>query len=132
LFAYGYYPAPAPEPVFTDHEQRLADARRIRSGELSSDDALVTMGLGLTEVGLLPFDQTIAEARSARELGLPSVLHTGCSWGSPITEGIPELDHHGLLGPDQVHVHCNTLDDADFDRLRDHAFKVSLRHEHQL
>jgi cytosine/adenosine deaminase-related metal-dependent hydrolase len=132
LFAYGYYPAPAPEPVFTDHEQRLADARRIRSGELSSDDALVTMGVALTEVGLLPFDQTIAEARSARELGLPSVLHTGCSWGSPITEGIPELDHHGLLGPDQVHVHCNTLDDRNFRRLADNDCKISSSPETEI
>ena len=64
------------------------------SGDLSSEDALVTMGVALTEVGLLPFEQTIAEARSARELGVPSVLHTGCNWGSLATEGIPELDHH--------------------------------------
>ena len=98
MFAYGYYPAPAAEPVFTEHEQRLADARRIRERELASEDALVTMGVALTEVGLLPFEQTIAEARSARELGVPSVLHTGCNWGSLVTEGIPELDHHGLLG----------------------------------
>ena len=30
LFAYGYYPAPVAEPGFTDHDERLADARRIR------------------------------------------------------------------------------------------------------
>ncbi len=87
-FAYGYYPAPAAEPVFTTHEQRLADARRLRA-TLSSDDALVTMGIALTEVGLIPFEQTIAEARSARDLGLASVLHTGCTWGSLVTEGDP-------------------------------------------
>ena len=132
LFAYGYYPAPAPELVFTDHEQRLADARRIRTAELASDDALVTMGVALTEVGLLPFDQTIAEVRSARELDVPTVLHTGCSWGSPLTEGIPELDHHGLLGPEQVHVHCNTLDDRDFRRLADHDCKVSSSPETEI
>src|SRR5271169_6492191 len=68
MFAYGYYPAPTREPVFTEHEQRLADARRIRERDLSDDDGLVTMGVALTEVGLLPFEQTIAEARSAREL----------------------------------------------------------------
>jgi cytosine/adenosine deaminase-related metal-dependent hydrolase len=125
IFAYGFYPAPTAEPVFTEHEQRLADARRIREQKLSSDDALLTMGVALTEVGLLPFEQTIAEARSATELGVPSVLHTGCSWGSLITEGIPELDHHRLLGSDQVHVHCNTLDDRNFRRLADNDCKVS-------
>ena len=96
---------------------RLADARRLREQQLASDDALVTMGIALTETGLLPFEQTIAEARSAREMGVPMVLHTGCSWGLRATEGVPELEHHGLLGPDQVHVHCNTLDERDFRRL---------------
>ncbi len=132
MFAYGYYPAPTVAPVFTEHQQRLADARRIREQQLSSDDALVTMGVALTEVGLLPFDQTIAEARSARELGVPSVLHTGCNWGSLATEGIPELDHHGLLGAEQVHVHCNTLDDRDFRRLADHDCKVSSSPETEI
>jgi 5-methylthioadenosine/S-adenosylhomocysteine deaminase len=132
LFAYGYYPTAVAEPVFAEHGQRLADARRIREQTLTSDDALVTMGVALTECGLLPFDQTIAEVRSAHELGVPMVLHTGCSWGMRITEGIPELEHHGLLGPDQVHVHCNTLDDGDFRRLAEHDCKVSSSPETEI
>ena len=35
MFAYGYYPAPAAEPAFAEHEQRLADARRIREQQLA-------------------------------------------------------------------------------------------------
>ena len=132
MFAYGYYPAPTAEPVFTEHAQRLADARRIREHELSSDEGLVTMGVALTEVGLLPFEQTIEEARSARELGIPSVLHTGCNWGSPATEGVPELDHHGLLGADQVHVHCNTLDARNLRRLAENDCKVSSSPETEI
>ena len=132
MFAYGYYPAPSATPVFTEHRHRLDDARRIREQDLSSEDSLVTMGIALTEVGLLPFDQTIAEARSARELGVPSVLHTGCNWGSLVTEGVAELDHHGLLGADQVHVHCNTLDDRDFRRLVDNDCKVSSSPETEI
>jgi cytosine/adenosine deaminase-related metal-dependent hydrolase len=132
MFAYGYYPAPAPEPVFTEHQHRLADARRLREGELSGEGGLVTMGLALTEVGLLPFEQTIAEARSARELSLPSVLHTGCNWGSPITGGLGELERHGLLSADQVHVHCNTLDERDLRRLAEHDCKISSSPETEL
>jgi 5-methylthioadenosine/S-adenosylhomocysteine deaminase len=131
-FAYGYYPAPSAEPAFAEHSQRLADARRIREGVLSSDDGLVRMGVALTEVGLLPFEQTIAEARSAHELRVPSVLHTGCNWGSLATEGIPELDHHGLLGAEQVHVHCNTLDERNLRRLAEHDCKVSSSPETEL
>jgi len=132
MFAYGYYPAPSAEPVFTEHGERLADARRIREQNLASDYGLVTMGVALTEVGLLPFEQTIAEARSARELAVPSVLHTGCNWGSLATEGIPELDHHGLLSADQVHVHCNTLDERNFRRLADNGCKVSSSPETEI
>ncbi len=132
MFAYGYYPAPTREPVFTEHEQRLADARRIREQELSSEEGLVTMGVALTEVGLLPFEQTIAEARSAHELGVPSVLHTGCNWGSLATEGIPELDHHRLLSADQVHVHCNTLDERNLRRLAENDCKVSSSPETEI
>jgi len=132
MFAYGYYPAPSADSVFTEHAQRLADARRIREQQLSSDDALVTMGVALTEVGLLPFEQTIAEALSARELDIPSVLHTGCDWGSPITEGIPELDHHGLLVADQLHVHCNTLNARNLRRLAENDCKISCSPETEM
>ncbi len=132
VFGYGYFPAPSAQPGFADHAARLADARRIRNDELPGDDGLVTMGIALTETGLLPFELTIAEARSARDLGVPTVLHTGCSWGSAITEGVPELQRHGLLGPDQIHVHCNTLDDRDFDRLAHAGCKISCSPETEL
>jgi len=129
LFAYGYYPSST--EGFTDHAQRLADARRVRE-ELAGDEGLVRMGLSLTEVGLLPFEQTMAEARSAQELAVPSVLHTGCSWGSAVTGGVLELDHHGLLGPDQVHVHCNVLDQRSLRRLAERSCKVSSSPETEL
>jgi cytosine/adenosine deaminase-related metal-dependent hydrolase len=132
MFAYGYYPAPSETPAFPAHADRLSDARRIREQQLSSEDGLVTMGVALTEVGLLPFEQTLAEAHSARELGVPSVLHTGCNWGSLVTEGIPELDHHHLLRADQLHVHCNTLDDRDFRRLAENDCKVSSSPETEI
>ncbi len=132
ILAYGYFGAPASELGFTAPDERLEDARRLRSGPLSDDAGLVTMGIALNECGLVPFEQTIAEVDSARELEVPIVMHTGCNWGSSITEGIAELDHHGLLGPDQVHVHCNTLDDRDLGRLASHGCKVSASPETEL
>ena len=53
-------------------------------------------------------------------------------WGSPIDEGVPELEHHGLLDPDQVHVHCNTLADAELELLADADAKVSSSPETEL
>lgn len=132
VFGYGYFAPPSPETGFADHAARLADARRIREQRLAADDALVTMGVALTECGLVPFEQTVAEIAAAREMQVPIVMHTGCVWGSPVCEGIPELDHLGLLGADQVHVHCNTLTDADLDRLAGAGCAVSSSPETEI
>lgn len=90
------------------------------------------MGIALTEVGLLPFELTKAEVDSARELDALMVAHTGCSWGSSITGGIRELHMHGLLGPDQVHVHCNCLTSHEFDLLARTDAKVSISPETEI
>ena len=132
VFGYGYFPAPSEQGGFPDHEARIADSRRIKAEHLSSDDALVTMGIALTEVGLLPFDLTKAEVEAARELGALVVTHTGCTWGSSITGGVRELEMHGLLGDDQVHVHCNCLGDHEFDLLARNGSKVSISPETEL
>jgi len=132
VFGYGYFPAPSEEPGFADHLDRIADARRIRSEHLSADDALVTMGIALTEVGLLPFELTKAEVDSARELDALMVAHTGCTWGSSITGGLRELHLHGLLGEAQVHVHCNCLDDHEFDLLAASGAQVSCSPETEI
>ena len=131
-FAYGYFPAPAPEPVFTDHHQRLADARRVQEQHFSSPDQLLRMGVALTESGLLPFHLHRAEVQSARELGVLLVAHTGCVWGSTITGGVEQFHAHGLLDADQVHVHCNSLTDHEFDLLARAGAKVSSSPETEL
>jgi cytosine/adenosine deaminase-related metal-dependent hydrolase len=60
------------------------------------------------------------------------VSHTGCVWGSCVTGGIRELDAAGLLGPDIVHVHCNTLDDDEWTALARSGGKVSISVETEL
>src|SRR5947207_39541 len=70
VYAYGYYPSPSPDPVFGSHEERIADARRVQAEHFSSPDSLLTMGVAITEAGLLPWEGTVAEVRSARELGV--------------------------------------------------------------
>jgi cytosine/adenosine deaminase-related metal-dependent hydrolase len=132
VFGYGYFPAPSEESGFGDHSERIADARRIKAEYLSSDDGLVTMGIALTEVGLLPFELTKAEVDSAREMGALLVAHTGCTWGSSITGGLPEMHMHGLLDEAQVHVHCNCLTDDEFDLLAGAGSKVSISPETEI
>jgi 5-methylthioadenosine/S-adenosylhomocysteine deaminase len=132
IFAYGYFPTPVAEPAFADHGQRLADARRVREEHFASEDGLLRMGISLTEAGLLPFYLHRAEIESARELGVLMVTHTGCVWGSPVTGGIEQFHDHGLLGPDQVHVHCNCLSDPEFDLLAHNGCRVSISPEPEL
>ena len=92
--------ADAAEPAFTDHEQRLADARRIRDDELASDDALVTMGIALTEVGLLPVRPDDRRGRARRaSWSVPIVLHTGCSGARRSPRGSPSSTTTGCSAP---------------------------------
>jgi cytosine/adenosine deaminase-related metal-dependent hydrolase len=132
VYAYGYFPSPVPNPVFASHADRVADARRIRSEYFSSDDSLLTMGIAITETGLLPFEDTAEEVRSARELEALLTAHTACVWGSRSTMGITELDRHGLLDSNQVHVHCNALPDGELSLLAEAGAKVSSTPETEL
>ena len=65
IFCYGLFPNPAQHPfrMALDPAWRFDDARRLRRETLSSDDALLTMGLAPSEVEATPFDTSCAEIR---------------------------------------------------------------------
>jgi cytosine/adenosine deaminase-related metal-dependent hydrolase len=132
VYAYGYYPSPAPQPAFATHADRIADAHRVQEQHFSSSDGLLTMGVAITETGLLPWEDTVAEVRSARDLGVLLTAHTACVWGSQSTMGVRELQAHGLLDASQVHVHCNALSDDELRLLGDAGAKVSSTPETEL
>jgi len=44
VFAYGFYPVPLADPHFGEHEQRVADARRVRDEQFSGKDGPLAMG----------------------------------------------------------------------------------------
>jgi cytosine/adenosine deaminase-related metal-dependent hydrolase len=127
LFAYGFFHPPAADPYFTSHAMRLDDARRVH-GELGAD--LVTMGVSLTEPGLIPFADTRAEVSTARELGVTIATHTGCVWSLP--SGLDQFAAHGLLGGDMVHVHCNACTAREWELLRSSDAKISISPETEL
>jgi 5-methylthioadenosine/S-adenosylhomocysteine deaminase len=129
VFAYGFFAPPAGEPAFADHAARIADARRV-AGELPG--GLVRMGVALTEVGLVPWSDSVAEIRAARELDVPIVAHTGCVWGSQMCMGVQEMGALDLLGPDQIHVHCNCLSEDELALLARADAKVSCSPETEL
>jgi 5-methylthioadenosine/S-adenosylhomocysteine deaminase len=132
VYAYGYYPSPVADPAFATQADRIGDARRVQREHFSAADGLLTMGVAITEAGLLPWEDTAAEVSSARELGVLLTAHTACVWGSASTMGIREMDAHGLLDSAQVHVHCNALSDAELRLLADAGAKVSSTPETEL
>ncbi len=130
LFAYGYFHPPMAEPHFTSHAMRLEDSRRVHADLQSLPGDLVTMGISLTEPGLIPFADTRAEVQTARELGLRMATHTGCVWSLPT--GLDQFAAHGLLGPDIVHVHCNTCSAREWELLRASDAKISTSPESEI
>jgi cytosine/adenosine deaminase-related metal-dependent hydrolase len=131
LHCYGFFAATRDNPAFPTHEHRRADFARVARSH-SSAGGLLKIGAALTEVGVLPWNDTVAEIQAAREAGARMVLHTGCVWGSVVTLGVKEMYGDRLLGPDQVHVHCNTLDDEECSMLGDAGAKVSISPETEL
>jgi cytosine/adenosine deaminase-related metal-dependent hydrolase len=131
-FCYGFFESSPEATRFGEHSARLADFHRIADTYFPSNDGLLTLGVSLSELFGLPFDRSVAELAAARERRALIVNHAGCVWGSVLTGGITELDELGLLGPDMVHVHCNTFDDAEWAALARSGGKVSISVETEL
>jgi cytosine/adenosine deaminase-related metal-dependent hydrolase len=131
IFGYGFFESsPLAPPHFAEHAQRIEDFHRIADGEFSSANGLVTLGAALTEPGILPLAATRGEVSAARARGAVVVTHTGCVWSLP--SGIAELDAAGLIGPEQVHVHCNALNDREWEILARRGAKLSISVETEL
>ncbi|WP_447950255.1 amidohydrolase family protein [Microbacterium aurum] len=131
VFGYGFFDSsPASPPHFLSHDMRVADFHRV-ADDLQADRAsLVSLGAALTEYGVVPIEATAQEIRAARSRGALVVTHTGCVWSMP--SGVSEFAEHGLLDPHQVHVHCNTLDEAEWRALAAHGAKISISPETEL
>lgn len=86
--------------------QRRPDVRRL-SKELSGAGELVTLALAPAGPSYSPPDVVEEDWRLARELGIPITVHVGAG---PIAERpIAMLRDRGLLGPDTLYVHGNSL-----------------------
>jgi len=131
LFCYGFYECSPEAPLyFPNADARINDFHRFADTYFSSNGGLLTLGAGLSEVGLVPFSTTRKEIAAARERGARIVTHSGGAWSVP--NGIAELDAFGLLGPEQVHVHCNALHEEEWEALAKAGAKVSISVEAEL
>jgi 5-methylthioadenosine/S-adenosylhomocysteine deaminase len=135
VFAYGFYPVPLAEPHFTDHELRIADARRVRSEHFSGTggrSGRLGMGIALTELGLVPLDATRREIETARELDVLVTAHIGTVGDPAWPREIELLHREELLDARQVHVHCNACSDAELRLIADHGAAVSVTPETEM
>jgi cytosine/adenosine deaminase-related metal-dependent hydrolase len=131
IWAYGMFPVPLEQPAFATPDERLADARRVRSEHFSAP-GLLDMGVALTELGLVPWEVTRAEVEVARELDALVTAHIGSVTSAQRPPELELLHGAGLLDHRQVHVHCNACSDRELDLLADVGASVSLTPETEL
>jgi cytosine/adenosine deaminase-related metal-dependent hydrolase len=115
---------------FSEIPMPAGEVRRVRRERLSSDDALVTMGLALLGPQLSVWDVCEADFRLARELDLVASTHVS---GKLMTEdGFERLRSAGLLGPRINVVHGNSLGDERLAMLVSMGVSFSLTPEVEL
>lgn len=132
VFLHGS-PKPDPGPGqkhFSEIPMPVDEVRRLREGRLSSNDALVTMGLAILGPQLSVWDVCEADFRLARETGLVASMHVS---GKLLTEdGFERLAAMGMLGPHINVVHGNILDDDRLALLVDKGVSFTLTPEVEL
>lgn len=132
IFAYGFNDVPLQAPAFKDHISRLQDATRVRRELCPSNDALVRMGVSLSEPDFAPFAQVKAELDTARDLGIPVTMHLGFDRQMRGRGALESLNAAALLGPDIVYVHCNWLSDRELQIIKDTGGAVSVTPETEM
>ncbi len=113
------------EPHYSQIPHPAAEIRRLRTGRLSSDDALVTLAMAILGSDYSTLEVTLHDFRLAREWGLLSSAHI---WGDAarlVPDGYARLKKEGLLGPDHNIVHGNYLTDDELALIVDSGASVT-------
>jgi cytosine/adenosine deaminase-related metal-dependent hydrolase len=98
---------------------RVALVRRLRESDLSSDTALVTLAMALSDLPEVGVDRVAAELAVARELGIRSTTNSlAILFHDPVND-IAEFDSRGLIGPDLLWVHNIYATDEQLRRVTD-------------
>lgn len=124
VYGYGLVQAPVEHPAFTSVEDRIKDAHRLHSELLPSASSLVTMGMALTEVGLIPWTDSVKELKASAEMNVPVSIHNNIFFGSTVSQGVRAMHEAGLLNERQTHVHCTTCTAEEFTMLADSGCSV--------
>jgi 5-methylthioadenosine/S-adenosylhomocysteine deaminase len=101
-----------------------ADVRRVRAERLADDTTLVTMALAPVGPAFAPIEQVSADWQLATELDLPITFHV--SRGPAAAQPVSVLRDHGLLRPNTLFVHGNSLDDGELKLIADSGGTASV------
>jgi 5-methylthioadenosine/S-adenosylhomocysteine deaminase len=134
VFCYGLNAVPLEVPWFQSHEERLADARRLKRARFSgnSSSELVTFGIAASDIGSVPAALTDAEFSLAGDLDVLLTVHTDCLWGSHFPRQIQELSQRGLLSDNQLYAHANRSTNHELMLLADAGAAVASTPEVEL
>ncbi|WP_432000065.1 amidohydrolase family protein [Streptomyces sioyaensis] len=132
IFALGLNEVPLNNPVFNTVEHRIDHAKYLRATEFPSDDALVTMGIALSDVHIAGIERVTSEVGISRELDIPMTFHANAVlFPDPVSE-VAFLEEAGLLGPDLIWVHMNLSTDEELRRVIETGGAVSCTPETEM
>jgi len=118
------------QPHFSEVPMPRGEILRLRQGRLSSDEALVTLGLAVLGPQLSVANVCDSDFRLAKELSLVASMHVSRPMLTP--DGFTQLAAAGLLGTHVNVVHGNSLDDDMLRFLVDHGVSFTPTPEVEL
>lgn len=127
---------PDPKPGqkhFSEVPMSQSEVKRLRTGRLSNDDALVTMGLAILGPQMSVEEVTLTDLRLAKEYDLVTSLHHSMA-KMMAPEGYVAAAAEGLIDRRLNIVHGNELTDRDLDVLVENGatFTVTAEIEMQI
>ena len=114
---------------YQSRERHPEDIVRIRKNRLSSNDALVTLGLSMRGPDFATEEVNRADIKLARSLGIMASMHLAVGMYGDYTPHARALAQAGLLGPDINLTHCNRLLDDEIAMALDHGASISVTPE---
>ena len=122
-----------PTALFEPPEWHFDDVRRVRETLLPADDGRIRFGITMHAAEGSPVEAGRKEIEFGRELG---ALVIGCNAGFGLMTGnvpyVTELAEAGLLGPDMLIIHANSLTDEELDLLAGAGAAIAAEPENEL
>ncbi|MEE3000902.1 MAG: amidohydrolase family protein [Pseudomonadota bacterium] len=131
VFGHG---SPKPDPKegqkhFSEVPHPKHEIERLRNGRLSSDDALVTLGMCILGPHYSTYEVTHHDILLAREYDLLASAHMSGGFNRLVPDGIYKMRDDKLLDSNLNIVHGNDLSDEELQILIDHGVKMTITPE---